>query len=114
LYASDLWGPDGGKGNLPKERLATITAQLSKALATDPKDDEEKEEDIVPCLDCSSSPADPDPETLHIWLHSVKYVGDGWSYETQEPDWAREDFDGDQAILEKFKTFFSKNLTSLE
>jgi hypothetical protein len=114
LYASDVWGPDGGKGNLSKERLSIITAQLSKALATDPKGDEEQEEDIVPCLDCSAPPADPDPETLHIWLHSLKYVGHGWCYETKEPDWAKEDFDGDRAILEKFKVLCSKNLTLLE
>lgn len=101
LYASDLWGPDGGKGNLDQERLASITAQLSKRLAQDPKEDEETEAEVVFCLDCAQSRSDPDPDLMSIWLHSVRYEGESWSYETALPCWASEDFDGDQRVMDK-------------
>lgn len=101
LYASNLWGPDGGKGNLDADTLSRITSSLSSRLATDPKDDEELETDVALCFDCSHPRPLPDLDSLSIWLHSVRYEGDDWSFETEEPDWALTDFEGDINVTEK-------------
>lgn len=43
------------------------------------------------CPECSISlMKDPRPEELFIWLHAWRYAGDGWAYETELPDWAKE------------------------
>lgn len=41
---------------------------------------------------------DPLPHQLCIWLHALKYEGEGWGYETAWPDWANEDFQGDKGL----------------
>lgn len=44
------------------------------------------------CSECGLSlSADPRPEDLFIWLHAWKYSGDGWAFETEMPEWARDD-----------------------
>ena len=40
------------------------------------------------CSECKTSYKDPPPETLLIFLHALKYSGEGWSYETAPPAWA--------------------------
>ncbi|CAO3631180.1 unnamed protein product [Cunninghamella echinulata] len=43
--------------------------------------------------------SDPQPyQSLGIWLHSKKYSGPDWSFKTEIPLWAHEDFDGDVNI----------------
>lgn len=44
------------------------------------------------CSECglNLSP-DPRPENLYIWLHAWKYSGDGWSFETEMPEWAKDE-----------------------
>ena len=36
---------------------------------------------------------DPEPSRLFIYLHAKKYSTDEWSFETEMPDWAREDYE---------------------
>ncbi|CAG8541005.1 14406_t:CDS:2, partial [Acaulospora morrowiae] len=48
------------------------------------------------CEECTISyHPDPKPNQLLIWLHAFKYECDLWSYESELPTWANEDFDGD-------------------
>jgi hypothetical protein len=58
--------------------------------------------DDFPCAECSVTRREPPPAALRIYLHSWKYEGDGWAYETPMPDWAREDYDGDLEVVERF------------
>lgn len=53
------------------------------------------------CSDCKLTRMDPLPEQLYIYLHAYKYVGQGWSYQTEMPFWAREDYD-DSFLPERF------------
>ncbi|CAO3643768.1 unnamed protein product [Cunninghamella blakesleeana] len=49
------------------------------------------------CHECRSLLV-PDPlpsQPLGIWLHSKKYSGPDWSFETDIPHWAHDDFNGD-------------------
>lgn len=49
------------------------------------------------CHECHSLLI-PDPlpsQSLGIWLHSKKYSGPDWSFETDIPHWAHDDFNGD-------------------
>ncbi|KAG0175302.1 hypothetical protein DFQ28_001831 [Apophysomyces sp. BC1034] len=42
------------------------------------------------CSDCGVAlMADPKPDELYIWLHAWRYSGNGWSYETELPEWAK-------------------------
>jgi tRNA pseudouridine synthase 9 len=89
LYGcSDIWGDDFGKGNLDKETLSRITGLLALKLQNDPKDDQETEADVALCFDCSNPRPDPDEDELLIWLHSLKYEGADWSFESERPSWA--------------------------
>ncbi|KAI1293868.1 RNA pseudouridylate synthase domain-containing protein 2 [Halotydeus destructor] len=44
------------------------------------------------CIECSRRYINPAPKHLLIYLHALKYSGDGWSYETEPPIWAAEDW----------------------
>ncbi|KAJ3231260.1 RNA pseudouridylate synthase domain containing protein 2 [Chytriomyces hyalinus] len=48
--------------------------------------------DAFPCAECAITRPDPLPSHLRIFLHSWKYSGQGWAYETKMPDWAEETF----------------------
>ncbi|CAG8535505.1 3705_t:CDS:2 [Paraglomus occultum] len=51
------------------------------------------------CEECANQKFDdPLPHQLCIWLHALKYEGDGWKYETELPEWAKTDFVGDRDI----------------
>ncbi|KAI8369647.1 pseudouridine synthase [Radiomyces spectabilis] len=84
-YESGIWGDegDGIGGQVP--------------LTAEPEQNEAAGKEKVPldkCEQCSVSLLpDPKPEDLYIWLHAWRYAGNGWSYETELPEWAREDFD---------------------
>ncbi|KAI8608551.1 pseudouridine synthase [Chytriomyces sp. MP71] len=45
-----------------------------------------------PCPGCRNPGPDPTQDELRIFLHALKYRGDDWSYESPEPQWAKEDF----------------------
>lgn len=42
------------------------------------------------CRDCFSKYHDPPLRSLFLYLHALKYSGDGWSYESELPTWAQE------------------------
>jgi len=41
------------------------------------------------CGECKIDYKDPPPRTLVMFLHALKYSGEGWSYQTEMPDWAK-------------------------
>jgi len=41
------------------------------------------------CVECKLDYKDPPPRTLVMYLHALKYSGEGWSYKTEMPDWAK-------------------------
>ncbi|KAJ3120581.1 hypothetical protein HK100_012740 [Physocladia obscura] len=48
--------------------------------------------DDFPCQECLANRTDPLKTQLHIYLHSWKYSGDGWAYETEMPVWAHAEY----------------------
>ncbi|KAG0165905.1 hypothetical protein DFQ30_007869 [Apophysomyces sp. BC1015] len=45
------------------------------------------------CSECGDHlQKDPSPDELSIWLHASRYAGSTWSFETNTPDWAKNDF----------------------
>ena len=52
-----------------------------KKLIVDPK-----------CSECKLNFRDPSPKDLVMCLHALTYSGPGWSYSTEKPDWARDDW----------------------
>ncbi|KAF4517833.1 hypothetical protein B566_EDAN008775 [Ephemera danica] len=45
------------------------------------------------CYECKVRYRDPKPKDLVMYLHAWKYRGPGWEYETQLPEWAKEDWE---------------------
>ncbi|XP_059485319.1 pseudouridylate synthase RPUSD2-like isoform X2 [Neocloeon triangulifer] len=45
------------------------------------------------CYECKVRYRDPKPKDLVMYLHAWKYRGPGWEYETQLPEWARDDWE---------------------
>ena len=41
------------------------------------------------CSECKVPSKDPSPSSLVMFLHALKYSGDGWSYQTELPHWAK-------------------------
>jgi tRNA pseudouridine synthase 9 len=58
-----------------------------------------------PCPECALNRMDPIPDQLRIYLHSFKYNGEGWEYETGWPEWALEAYEGDQVLVDRFWKF---------
>lgn len=93
LYGcKEVWGDDLGKGNLDSKTLHRITDLLALKLQSDPKDDQEIEEDVSLCYDCAHPRSDPEQSELLIWLHSLKYEGVNWCYKSEIPYWANGSF----------------------
>ena len=40
------------------------------------------------CQECRLQYKDPPPDTLVMFLHALKYSGEGWQYQTDLPKWA--------------------------
>ena len=40
------------------------------------------------CQECRLQYKDPPPDTLVMFLHALKYSGEGWQYQTDLPQWA--------------------------
>jgi len=41
------------------------------------------------CAECKTKYKDPPPSTLVMYLHALRYSGEGWSFETEMPSWAK-------------------------
>ncbi|CAG8494927.1 16288_t:CDS:2 [Racocetra fulgida] len=52
------------------------------------------------CEECTAAKfSDPFLHQLLIWLHALKYEGDGWKYESELPFWAKDEFVGDMEYV---------------
>ncbi|KAJ3060565.1 hypothetical protein HDU98_003494 [Podochytrium sp. JEL0797] len=103
LYCNEaLWGPGMGKGGVvdSEEVLERIKeAKVVGDLGVDWVDEEQVPEaaqeevgDEFACLECLVVRKEPMKSQLKIYLHSWKYSGEGWAYETEMPEWAAADF----------------------
>ncbi|KAJ3295400.1 hypothetical protein HDU79_009233 [Rhizoclosmatium sp. JEL0117] len=118
LYCNEkLWGTDMGKGGVKDKEIVLERIKAAKDLADLGlgDDDDVKAEnagtaskkdalipssipgdsldaDEFPCPECSIRRPEPDGKKLLIYLHSWKYSGEGWAYETKMPRWAEPDF----------------------
>ncbi|RKO91316.1 pseudouridine synthase, partial [Blyttiomyces helicus] len=126
IYCSDVWGPEQGKGGVAEDLTTRMMEDFERHAfpheeeESQPAPDAERQDqtptpttsdasDRVPnCLDCARRRADPIPEQLEIWLHSWKYEGEGWSFETPEPAFAGDGFEGDRVLPERFWRFGGK------
>ena len=70
--------------------LKISSDETQKALLDDDVNDNSdgKEYYDPHCSECRTSYKDPPPDTLLLFLHALKYSGDGWSYQTPPPSWA--------------------------
>ncbi|OBZ81822.1 Uncharacterized protein C18B11.02c [Choanephora cucurbitarum] len=67
------------------------------------------DQDNTRCSECSASLVlGKNYDQLCIFLHAWRYAADGWSYETELPFWAKEDFNDDQVPLKYRNTFIDK------
>lgn len=47
--------------------------------------------DIDPnCTECHTHHPDPTPNELIMYLHALRYSGDGWDFKTDPPEWAQD------------------------
>lgn len=44
------------------------------------------------CRDCCTDYHDPPLRRLYLYLHALRYTGAGWSYESEMPGWAKDDW----------------------
>ncbi|KAI8866191.1 pseudouridine synthase, partial [Ramicandelaber brevisporus] len=75
--------------------VSNVNKTTDETTPSETQDSNEGEEDDVSirggtvCKECGVIvPDDYRPEQMCIWLHAIKYSGEGWSYETTEPEWA--------------------------
>lgn len=54
--------------------------------------DSDKMNHDTSCRDCNTSYHDPPLRRLFLYLHALRYTGADWSYESEMPIWAREDW----------------------
>jgi tRNA pseudouridine synthase 9 len=96
IYSSSAWETYvSGSGEGVKEVVDQVT---QKAFASDVPIDA----NFTGCIECRDKRQDPIPEQLVIWLHAFKYQSEDWEYETQAPEWAAEEFSGDDILEERF------------
>ena len=44
------------------------------------------------CSECRIVRPNPPPAERLLYLHAVRYAGEGWAYEAPMPGWAKEDW----------------------
>lgn len=100
---SDAWGPGLGKGGIDQDKRSELLERFSRTMYPD-LNGVEYDPSYKGCTDCKRDRVDPLPEQLSLWLHSVRYEGEGWMYETPYPEWAQEGYRGDfeMNIKERF------------
>lgn len=67
-----------------------FTDESSNELETKCKFDPEKLVKDLTCRDCVDKYHDPPLRNMFLYLHALKYSGDGWCYESEMPVWARD------------------------
>ncbi len=102
-YNVAAWGENLGKGgNADCDKTQLIEAFQKQVF---PGDSNVLIEGFDGCMECLDERKDPKPEMLNLWLHSLKYEGEGWAYETKYPAWAQEGWTGDADVEERFWNF---------
>ncbi|GLV42476.1 RluA pseudouridine synthase 1 [Carabus blaptoides fortunei] len=76
------------RNNSAKVTVATQTGHEAPDLAFNP----DKMTVDKHCYECKVRYRDPKPQDLVMYLHAWKYKGPDWEYETELPDWARNDW----------------------
>ena len=66
--------------------------KVLRSYAREPLFEKEKVTADPNCQECLAKYRDPKPEELVMFLHSYKYSGADWSFETKLPDWAHADW----------------------
>lgn len=108
IYSSpDIWGDNLGRnGDFDKDKVVSILENVGKTTLTSSwlhrnNDESKKSGELYSgekCEICGQDLyTDPDPNDLELYLHAYKYESkgknngkDGWSYQTEFPDWAQE------------------------
>jgi len=80
-----------------KKPRARLEVQDSPDSGVEVENTEETETDPRPkgdphCYECKVNYRDPSPADLMMYLHALRYQGNGWSYQTELPYWARDDW----------------------
>lgn len=83
--------------NERQETLAALDSYFTSQTLKDlqkkwPYEQERMIEDQT-CRDCHAKYHDPPLRSLFLYLHALKYSGEGWSYESELPTWARESWE---------------------
>ncbi|KAK9728918.1 DRAP deaminase [Basidiobolus ranarum] len=100
IYASpEAWGPTRGKGKIydAAEHEATIHDLATQEFVSKPNSSSTSEEQSTltrPLCEICNIPTyyDPHPGQLSIWLHAMKYTIEGYTFQTDLPSWANEDY----------------------
>lgn len=72
----------------PSDSPIEVSGEGAKEVKTTPPTDPR----LKPhpnCAECLIRYKDPRPDELVMFLHALKYSGEGWSYETPMPEWAK-------------------------
>ena len=113
LYNSPIFGPEKGKsGVIGKSREQLIedliahhsvenwieseeylNSRVPSGQGEDEKEADENQNDDQEyfdphCAECKVKYHSPPKDTLVMFLHALKYSGEGWSYSTELPSWA--------------------------
>ncbi|KAJ3060564.1 hypothetical protein HDU98_003493 [Podochytrium sp. JEL0797] len=99
LYADvKVWGDACGKGGGVDMEAVSARIKAGKVKRGVVEEDEIRKAGEgngvgeAECLRCVHTMPDPTREQLKMDLHSWKYSGEGWAYETERPEWAVDGF----------------------
>jgi len=94
IHRSDNWLGDDTETSpaemtsLDKDLMnITASTKFSEDVEDDPDDFDGNKGDPN-CYECKVKYRDPAPKDLIMYLHALKYQGNGWSYETELPIWS--------------------------
>lgn len=107
-HNKDIWGQTNGKGGITDEMEKVLVQKLleqteledenDNALAAasnsthPPTSEGDSSQQAEFCKICGlASRLDPEPEKRIMYLHAWRYQANGWSFETELPEWAREE-----------------------
>jgi len=112
-HNKEIWGQTNGKGGITDEMEKVLVRKLMEqteledendnalaaasssthASTSNPESGEsESSQQAEFCKICGlASRLDPEPEKRIMYLHAWRYQANGWSFETELPEWAKEE-----------------------
>ncbi|GJJ68127.1 tRNA pseudouridine32 synthase [Entomortierella parvispora] len=112
-HNKEIWGQENGKGGITDEMEKVLVQKLLEQTELDDENDNalaaasssthastsstisgagESTQQAEFCKICGlASRLDPEPEKRIMYLHAWRYQANGWSFETELPEWAREE-----------------------